>query len=400
MNEKFLAIGIEAELVTALEKMEFSQPTPIQSEVLPVALAGKNVIGESATGTGKTLAYLLPLVQKIDAANRATQAVVLAPTYELAMQIYRQLELLLQKSGKTIAIASLIGGANISRQIDKLKNKPQIVVGSVGRIIELQRKRKLNLQKVNMVVLDEADRMVDDQNFATVRQFVKELPADVQYMLFSATISRKTLSKADEFVQDPVSILLKDKAESAINITHSYFLTDFRDKIEMIRKLTRALEIKRGLVFVNKTHDIKMVTEKLRYHELKVVGLTGDAGKMERKKAIDDFQKGKVVLMVASDVAARGLDIADIDFVIQIDVADNEKTYTHRAGRTGRAGKSGTCISLVAPQEIVKIADFSKRLSIEIKPQQLSNGKVVDFKRRSSNKNYTQSKKNNPAGKS
>ena len=184
MKENFLKFGLDEQLALGLEKMGFEAFTQIQAEVLPVALTRKNIIGKSATGTGKTLAYLLPIVQKIEMENRALQAVVLAPTYELAMQIYRQLELLMQKAEKKITIASLIGGANISRQIDKLKNKPQIVVGSVGRILELQKKGKLQFKNVKMVVLDEADRMVDDQNFAMVRQFVKQVPADVQYVIF------------------------------------------------------------------------------------------------------------------------------------------------------------------------------------------------------------------------
>lgn len=395
MKENFLKFGLDEQLAVGLEKMGFEAFTQIQAEVLPVALTGKNIIGKSATGTGKTLAYLLPIVQKIEMDNRALQAVVLAPTYELAMQIYRQLELLMQKAEKKITIASLIGGANISRQVDKLKNKPQIVVGSVGRILELQKKGKLQFKNVKMVVLDEADRMVDDQNFAMVRQFVKQVPVDVQYMLFSATISRKTFSKADEFAKEPVEILLKDETTLSENILHSYFLADFRDKIDVLRKITRGLEIKRGLVFVNKTHDIKIVTEKLLYHGLKVGSLAGDANKIERKKAIDDFTKGKVTLMIASDVAARGLDIPDIDFVIHHDVGDNESVYTHRAGRTGRAGKKGQSISLVAPKEIKKISDFAERLQIEIKPKQLLQGKIVDFRRRPTNRNHVKKENRN-----
>lgn len=378
MSEKFLNIGIHEALEQSLEKIGITEPTPIQYKAIPDALEGKNIIGQSATGTGKTLAYLLPIVQKIDIAKRDVQAVVLAPTYELAMQIYHQLEVLLKNANLNIACTSLIGGANIARQIDKLKTKPQIVVGSAGRMIELQKKGKLKLQTVKYLVLDEVDRLLDDQNLATITNIVKGVARDCQHLLFSATISPRTINRAN-FVQNPSLISLKDDIVAKPNIEHLYFIADYREKIEVLRKLTRILNVNRGLVFVNKTDDIVTTLEKLKFHGLKVAGLIGSANKMDRKKAIDDFTKGKVELLVASDIAARGLDIADIDFVINIDLPEDEKVYLHRIGRTGRAGKFGCAISLVAPKEVIKLGDYAKKIKVELHPKKMINGKIVDF---------------------
>lgn len=381
MSEKFLTIGVQEDLVQALTQMGITQPTLIQDRAIPAALAGNHIIGQSATGTGKTFAYLLPLLQKIVPDRQNAQAVILAPTYELAMQIYRQLEILIKTAASEVSCASLIGGANVTRQIEKLKKKPQILVGSAGRMIELQRKGKLKLDQVHTVVLDEVDRLLDDQNLATTKLVVNAVPQSVQYLLFSATISPRTVNRAD-FVKEPYIISLKEEAVAKPDIENLYFVADFRDKVEVLRKLAKLLEIKRGLVFVNRNEGIAAAVEKLKFHGVKVAALNGEGSKMERKIAIEDFTKGKIQLLVASDVAARGLDIADIDYVINLDLPEDEKIYLHRAGRTGRAGKSGIAVSLVAPQEILKLSDFAKKIKVELVKKQMENGKVVDFQHR------------------
>lgn len=379
MKEHFSKTGLDETGSSVMEKLAFEVPTKIQSELIPVILEGKNVIGQSPTGTGKTLAYVLPLLQKIDINAAGVQAVVLAPTYELAMQIFRQVQAAVVHSGKSIRAASLIGGANISRQIDKLKDKPHIVVGSAGRIMELNRKRKLDLSMVKFLVLDEADRLLDDQNQDGINQIVKVLPdGKVQYILTTATVGKRALKRAEAFIKAPVWISVEDEINLPPTIEHHCFYADFRDKIELLRKLTRILEVERGLVFVNKAHDIIKTVERLKYHGLQVTALTKEAGKMERKRALELFSRGKAQLLVATDLAARGLDIPGIDYVFHLDVAENDKTYLHRAGRTGRAGKHGVSVSLVAPVESAKIAAFKKQLGIEIVDKKMINGKILD----------------------
>lgn len=377
MSEKFLELGLREDLANALEAIGVTEPTPIQQSAIPKALEGRNVIGQSATGTGKTFAYLLPLLQAVDAAKPGAQAVVLAPTFELAMQIYRQLELIVRAGALKVTCASIIGGANIARQIEKLKKKPQIIVGSAGRIIELKKKGKLKLDQVRVVVLDEADRLLDDQHLDAVKLVAESAHAKRQYLLFSATITPGALQRA-EFVKDPVLARLKEESIARPNIENLYFVADFRDKIEALRKITGLLNVRRGLVFVNRTYDLRTALDKLRYHDVKVTALTGEGSKQDRKSAIDAFTKGKARLMLATDLAARGLDIADVDYVIHLDLPENEKIYLHRAGRTGRAGKSGVAITLAAPKEVGRLQEIARKLKLTLSEKRLSGGEIRD----------------------
>ena len=386
MKENFEKLGISVALNTALEKMSIVKPTDIQSKVIGEILSGKDVVAQSATGTGKTLAYLLPLLQNINVEKREVQAVVLAPTQELAMQIFRQAELLIKNAELKIGVAALIGGANIARQMDKLKTKPQIIIGSSGRIIELNKKGKLNLKATTMFVLDEVDRMMDDQNLAGVKYVYKLLGTNVQTMIFSATISNKTVSRADLFLNEPITVKLTGSAQVKPDITHSYIKVDFRDKVDMVRKLAQNIGIVRGLVFVNKTDDVKITVSKLQFHKVKVAGLYSGADKMERKKALEDFAKGKIQLLVATDVAARGLDIADVDYVINIDMPEDTMVYVHRTGRTGRAGKNGSAISLVAPKEVIRLTEYGKSIKIKLLAQEFNHGKLEEAIKKKNNK--------------
>lgn len=377
MSEKFRAIAVEPVWAEALEKMDIIDPTPIQCQVIPAAIAGKNIIGQSATGTGKTISYLVPLLQKIELSNSNVQAIVLAPTYELGMQIFRQAELLVQNAGQPITCASLIGGANIARQMEKLKKKPQLIIGSAGRIMELKKKGKLKLENVKTVVLDEVDKLLDDQNQAGVRQVIDSIKREeCQYLLVSATISPRTLNRAN-FVSDSQLIRLQEKDISQMKIENVAFIAEFRDKLEVLRKLTNLLPIQRGLVFVNRNDNVVSSLEKLRFHGLKVAALYATAEKMERKRALEDFSRGKVQLLLASDVAARGIDIADIDFVVNLDLPEDEKVYLHRAGRTGRAGKSGCVISLADPKEVLKLNNFIKKIKATLQLKKLQQGKII-----------------------
>jgi superfamily II DNA/RNA helicase len=378
MSEAFTRLGLAEPLAAALGKLAVTTPTAIQEQTIPLILAGKNVVGQSATGTGKTFAYLLPVLQNLDPAKREVQALVLAPTYELAMQIYRQVELLQQHSGLTIQAASMIGNVNIARQIEKLKEKPQILIGSAGRILELMQKRKISAQTIRTIVLDEADRLFDDQNLTSVKAVIKSTFRDRQLLLFSATVTAKTLERAKEFVETFELVKAGGAASEKPDIRHLYVISEHRDKIEALRKLAAALKMERGLVFVNKTDDIEITTAKLNYMGLKVAGLHGGNEKLDRKKALDDFRAGRIQLLVASDIAARGLDIAGVDTVINLDMPDNAQLYLHRVGRTGRAGRSGTAVSIVAVQEKAAIEQFAKSLKLQITAKQLAHGRLFD----------------------
>lgn len=378
MSELFAKLGLSEPLVAGLNKLGITAPTPVQQQVIPVALSGRDVIGQSATGTGKTLAYLLPLMDKIDTSRREVQAVVLAPTYELASQIQQQVLALAAKAELPVTTALMIGNVNVARQIEKLKEKPHIIVGSSGRILELMQKKKLSAVTVKTIVLDEADRLLSDSSFPSVIAVIKATLRDRQLLLFSATIPAAVLAKAKEFMPDPAIIKLKEKTSVPQTIDHIYFVAERRDKIEVLRKLTRHLNIERGLVFINRGDNIETLVEKLNYHGLAAAAIHGDSNKLGRKAALDAFRTGKVQLLVASDLAARGLDIAGVSHIFNLDLPDTPHVYQHRAGRTGRAGQSGTVISLVTAGEAVQLAKVEAALNIKISKKQLARGKVFD----------------------
>ena len=371
---RFEALGLRPELAQVMEKQGMNDPTAIQQQVIPKILQGIQMVGQAPTGTGKTLAYLLPLLQMLDASLPQVQAVVLAPTYELGMQIARVAEQVIRLSGLALRSQALIGGANIARQMDKLKQKPQLIIGSTGRMLELSRKGKLKLVHVKTVVLDEFDRMLDDQNVPHLRDFLDVLPEEskLQFLFFSATAPKKALERAD-FLNHPEVIRVKESPEELSRRAHFCCMVPFRDKAAMVRKLTRRLGVKRGLVFINRAFDAERTLSKLQYEGIRAGSLLGHSGKMERKQAIADFEKGKLQLLLSTDLAARGLDMEGIDYVFNLDLPDSAQLYQHRAGRTARAGASGTVITLADAKEAVKLAELEKKLDIQIRPLEEKN---------------------------
>ena len=378
MQTSFEQIGLDKKLVAGLAKAAITIPTPVQAAVIPEVLQGRDVIGHSATGTGKTLAYLLPLFQKIECGKREVQAVVLAPTHELVMQIFRQAELLAQNSGIPVAAAAIIGEVNIARQIDKLKEKPHLLIGSAGRLLELIQKRKINAQTIKTIVLDEADRLLDENNRAAVAAVIKTAQKDRQLLLFSATIPQETLVAAAQWLREPVHAAIRNDSPLPSGITHMYFVAEARDKIIVLRKLLAGIQPERALVFVNTAPAIAETVAKLNFHSVAAAGLHGSANKAERQAALQDYRDGRVRILVASDLAARGLDIDGVENVINLDLPETSQAYLHRAGRTGRAGASGRVFSIVDKGEARRIPSLRKSLRISITEQQLSYGKIVD----------------------
>ena len=363
----FIELGVSENLADVLKKQGIENPMPVQAAVIPKILGGGNLVAQAPTGTGKTLAYLLPVLQGLDAASRDVQAVILAPTYELAMQIAGIARELTQGAGLGLKVQGLIGGANIARQMDKLKDKPQLIVGSAGRILELAQKNKLKLHNVKMLVLDEFDRLFDDQNIDNTAAVVRLLPAERQVVLVSATAPKKALERAD-FLQHPEVIKVEEDSAAQDRRENLYRMTPFRNKVETVRHLARRLEVKRGLVFINKVFDAERILAQLRYEGFMVGTLLGHNNKQARQKAVADFKAGRIKLLLSTDLAARGLDIPDVDYVFNLDLPENAQVYLHRAGRTARAGAKGTVITLADNKEAYKLAQLEKKLGIEFKP--------------------------------
>ncbi len=363
----FSELGLGAALVTALAAGNITSPTKIQALAIPEVLAGKDLLGQAPTGTGKTLAYLLPLFQRLDAEKKELQALILAPTHELAMQIHHQAALLAETSGIELLSVPIIGQVNIARQIDSLKAKPQLIVGSAGRVLELIGKKKITAHTVKVLVLDEADRLLDEQNAPAVEGVVRALKRDRQVVLLSASLPEAVAKKAAAFMNGPVRVA--DEANMTVpeGIDHEVVVAELREKFDVLRRLVNRMELQRALVFVD-GGDAERVLERLLFHGLPAASLVGGARKEVRQQALADFKRGTVRLLVATDLAARGLDIPDISHVINLSIPESAEVYLHRAGRTGRAGKRGTVVSIATKGELATLAELAKKLKLSLKP--------------------------------
>jgi superfamily II DNA/RNA helicase len=374
----FQQLGIASDLIDALKTKNITEPTQIQKDLIPLIKEGKNAVGCSATGTGKTLSYLLPIMEKVDPEEAAAQVVILAPTNELVMQIQREAEALAAASGRAIRTMGIAGSANIARQIDRLKTKPHIIVASPGRLFELLGKRKVSVFQVKTLVLDEVDRLLDDQLLPSVEKILKAVPKQRQMIFVSATITDGTRKKVAKLCPDITEKTVASTAVLKQQISHSYIVVDHRRRLECIRKLYHALELKRTILFVNRSYDIPMIVEKLNHHKIKTTGLYREMMAADRKKALADFARGTAHILVATDVAARGLDIQDVDCIINLYPPENEKVYLHRAGRTARAGGEGRMILLVTDRDRDLVASYERKLPITLTKALVANGKWIE----------------------
>jgi ATP-dependent RNA helicase DeaD len=379
MDNLFEKLELKESLVQGLIRYGFTEPTEIQEKVIPLAIQNKDIIGQSQTGTGKTLAYLLPAFQKIDINKREMQVLILAPTHELVMQIYNEVNTLAKNSELPVTAASIIGDVNITRQIERLKEKPHIIVGSSGRVLELIKKKKISAHTIKTIIIDEADKLLDRYNIDNVKAIIKTTLKERQLMMFSATISQKTVDIAQEIMKTPELIRVEDKTDISPNITHYYFVCEQRDKIEVLRKLIHAVNPEKALIFINKSDDIAITAAKLSYHKLKAEGIHGTDIKEDRKKALEDFRRGKIQFLVASDIAARGLDISGVTHVFNLEMPEDPRDYFHRVGRTGRAGNTGTALSIITEREEELVKKLRNTQKLDIQRKDIYRGKIVDI---------------------
>jgi ATP-dependent RNA helicase DeaD len=372
----FSDLALPPQLVTALAKQQISEPTPIQVAALPPLAAGKDAYLRAETGTGKTLAYLLPLFTRIDPAQAATQVVIVAPTHELAIQIHRQSCELALNAGLAIRSVLLIGGTATDRQIDKLKTKPHVVVGSPGRIVELIERGKLKANHIRAVVVDEADRTLSEESLNWVQKILSATPATRQLIFASATIEQQTRQVLQTMA--PELLMLRGGAVAVNeNIEHLYLVCESRDKPDMLRKLLHALKVPRSIVFVHRNEAAEEVASKLTHHRLAVADLNSELSKKDRKQAMDGIRSGAIRIMIASDLAARGLNIPGITHVFNLDIPTLSKAYLHRVGRTARAGAKGTAVSLVTEIERRLISRYEQDLGISLQRIRVRNGEVT-----------------------
>lgn len=374
----FQELNISDNIIKGLEKQSITTPTEIQSLTIPEILNNKDVIGEAHTGSGKTLAFLAPIFQKIDTNVQGVQALILAPTRELVMQIERQSKLLTQNSEIKVASTPIMGDVNMDKQIKKLKEvKPNIIIGTPGRVLDLIKKKKIKAHTIKTIVLDEGDNLLDNTHLRTVQDIIKSTMRDRQLLVFSATVSAKAMDILNELMNEPVVFKNEAKASLNPNIEHMYIEVEERDKPEVLRKLVAAENPSKTLVFINRGFNVELIADKLNYHHKNAFAMHKRITKEQRQQALEKFRDGKIDILVSSDISARGLDIPDISHIVNLDFPTNANEYLHRAGRTARANNTGVTISLVTNKELRNLKQYEKQFKIKFKKKQLSHGELV-----------------------
>ncbi|PCK22650.1 RNA helicase [Bacillus pumilus] len=344
------------------EAAGFEKPTAIQEKTAEWITEKRDVIAESPTGTGKTLAYVLPLLNQINVSIKHPQILILAPSRELVMQIFDVVQQFIQ--GSDIKAVSLIGGANIKKQQEKLKKHPNVVVATPGRVQELIKIKKLKMHEVKTIVLDEADQLLVPEHMKTIQAIIKSTLKERQILCFSATLKEETVQRIKEIASEPEVLKIGRSQEEAQKVGHYYLLCDQREKVKLLQKLSR-LEDMQALVFVRDITNLSIYAEKLAYHHVDLGVLHSEAKKADRAVILKAFEQREFPLLLATDIAARGIDIDDLPYVIHADLP-NEEGYIHRSGRTGRAGKEGAVISLVTHQEHAMLKKMAKKLNLSL----------------------------------
>lgn len=377
----FQDLNLSDNLIEALKKQNINKPTRIQSDSYQHIKEGRDLIACSNTGSGKTLAYLLPIVAGLNTESHYIQSLILVPTQELAVQVNEQIELLFKNADIAAHSLFVIGEGNINRQVESLKQKPLIVVGTPARVKQLITMKKMRVHDVKSLVIDEADKLIDKTYLESVLSIRKSLMKFTQVLMFSASIDKKARQAANDLTFKPV-VLERATEESSDEIIprtikHIFIIADRRERIEILRKIAKAISSKKTIIFINTKYDLEESLQKLQYHNYNIDSLSSNQNKMQKRKALDDFKAGKIQYLLATDVAARGLQIDQIDTVINVNLPEDSKEYLHRAGRCGRNGNQGLCISIITDNEISKIKKLQKDLKINIVQKKLYQGKLV-----------------------
>lgn len=353
----------------------FEQAMPIQEQMIPEMLAGNDIVAESPTGSGKTLAYVLPILQRINPEKKSIQAMIVAPSQELSMQIVNVLRDWTE--GTDVTVTQLIGGANMQRQLEKLKKKPAIVVGTPGRLSELVKTKKLKMHEIRILVLDEGDQLMAREHRNLMKDLIEKTQHDRQLVLVSATITEEVELVADRLMNHPTRLrVTAEDMPMQGKVTHSFIKVDERDKTDLLRRISH-IEGMKGLAFVNNLDQLLMKENKLKFRDAKIVTLHSEMNKDQRKKALDSFRKGEVSILIATEVAARGLDIDAVTHVIHVDVPQSVEQYMHRSGRTGRAGADGEVLTLLAYADERHYKKFTKELPSKPVQKILHGGQLV-----------------------
>jgi ATP-dependent RNA helicase DeaD len=361
-NTGFDTLGLPENLLSALANMGFTAPTPIQCQTIPPLLAGKDVLGEAQTGTGKTAAFGLPALAKIDVSIKKPQLMVLAPTRELAMQVAEAIESF-AKNMKGLQVATLYGGQSYGPQFSQLERGAQVVVGTPGRLMDHLRRKSLNLSNLSFCVLDEADEMLNMGFLDDIEWILEHLPEQTQMALFSATMPAGIRKVANRFLKSPEHIKIEAVTREKANIRQCAWKVSGLHKNTALERLAETFDYDAMIIFVRTRNDTVSVAEHLESSGYSVAALNGDMNQAQRERTIEQIKNGKINILVATDVVARGLDIPRIDLVVNYDLPGDQEAYVHRIGRTGRAGRTGTSVSFVRPKEMYLLRHYERLTS-------------------------------------
>jgi ATP-dependent RNA helicase DeaD len=368
----FQELGLSKELMKAISRMGFEQATPIQAETIPLSLQNKDVIGQAQTGTGKTAAFGIPLVEKIDINSDVIQAIVIAPTRELAIQVSEELYKI--GSTKRVRVLPIYGGQDIERQIRALKKRPHVIVGTPGRIIDHINRKTIRLQHVHTVVLDEADEMLNMGFIDDIEAILSQVPTERQTLLFSATMPEPIRRIAERFMNNPELVKVKAREMTVPNIEQYYLEIHEKKKFDTLTRLLDIQAPELAIVFGRTKRRVDELAEALNLRGYAAEGIHGDLSQAKRLSVLRKFKEGSIEILVATDVAARGLDISGVTHVYNFDIPQDPESYVHRIGRTGRAGKTGMAMTFVTPREIGQLHNIertTKRKMERMKPPTL-----------------------------
>jgi ATP-dependent RNA helicase DeaD len=381
MQKKLFAeLDLAPEILKAIERMGFEEASPIQSAAIPVLLAGADVVGQSQTGSGKTAAFGIPAIQAVDPALRAPQVLILCPTRELAVQVAEEIaKLAFFKRG--VRELPIYGGQSYERQFKGLQAGAQIIIGTPGRIMDHLERKSLKLDQIKMVILDEADRMLDMGFVDDIKTILRQVPEKRQTVFFSATIPRPIQQLIQTFTREPVNVRVEAEAMTVPAIEQVYYEVDRRSKLEVLCRLIDLEDVKLAIIFCATKMMVDELTEHLIARGYGADKLHGDMTQAMRERVMGRFRKRKVEFLVATDVAARGLDVDDIEIVFNYDLPHDGEDYVHRIGRTGRAGKGGKAVTFVAGREIYRLENIQRFTRSRIRRERIPSAEEVEGKR-------------------
>ena len=365
---RFDELNLDAKILRAVTDMGFEAASPIQAKAIPLEIEGKDIIGQAQTGTGKTAAFGISLLQKIDPKNKKLQAVVLCPTRELAIQVADEIRSL-AKYMHGIKVLPIYGGQEIVKQIRSLKDGVQVIIGTPGRVMDHMRRKTIKFGQVHTVVLDEADEMLNMGFLEDMETILSELPEERQTVMFSATMPAAIAEIAKKFQKEPEIVKVVKKDLTVPKVTQYYYEVKPKNKIEVMCRLLDMYAPKLSVVFCNTKRQVDELVLALQGRGYFAEGLHGDLKQVQRDRVMNGFRKGRTDILVATDVAARGIDVDDVEAVFNYDIPQDEEYYVHRIGRTGRAGREGKAFSLVVGKEVYKLRDIQRYCKTKIVPQ-------------------------------